>query len=458
MNINQLYKKFNQALFWNFSLYSLERALSLLLSVCLYKKLSIDDFSLWANTTSLIFLLLLWIDCGFKKSLPLYCPIFASCKVQMKKFIKTILLFKVAILFLTVPFFLLAINMITSISSNTYIEYLYPMVATLFFLEGLTATIKIIYHSYFRNKEFNTIYSISKTIQTIASLSVLFYIKNLNLNILSSIFIINIATKIATICYTLVYLKQFYKKNEKEIKKINYNKRIKEFSIHSAAMWFNTSLKSMTERNFLLPFITYCFGQTKGNIFKIAHDGAIFFQRIILKTIGSTDTSLFAHIKIVTNNDKNLMPAFTRLTKSLLWLCFPILGMLTLLVTCNQHYYFIPAKSFALFAVITSSYLLEIIVSPYERILEIKKMYFTLLCTYIPYIALFLITITYFSKITTYKLLSIIILIHSTRLISTYTIAYLAHKKLQLKYPFGLMKKLLLIIGVFCFTIKIILR
>ena len=87
------------------------------------------------------------------------------------------------------------------------------------------------------------------------------------------------------------------------------------FIKHSLIMWANNNLKSLSERNFLVPFFTHIFGPGPANLFKVANDGALLFYRIAIKTIGTTDTSLLAHIE-TSQQHKKLMPIRAQEPKS----------------------------------------------------------------------------------------------------------------------------------------------
>src|SRR5581483_10932205 len=74
--------------------------------IVLYRSLSVADFSTWANITSIIFLMLLWIDCGFRKSIPRFCPEFSRDKLLHKRFITYLILFYSTLLMISVPLFI----------------------------------------------------------------------------------------------------------------------------------------------------------------------------------------------------------------------------------------------------------------------------------------------------------------------------------------------------------------
>jgi len=191
-------------------------------------------------------------------------------------------------------------------------------------------------------------------------------------------------------------------------------------------MWGTTSLKSLTERNFLVPLFTFVLGPQQANLFKLANDAALFFQRVAIKTIGTTDTSLFAHAQM----ERGFLPgAFRALTTKLLTLCIPLLGISLLIFFSGYH---LQGDQYIskLFFVLTVCYLLHVLLSPYERVLEVKRRYRTLLVVYIPYFLL--IALLLFCPKA--GLFGSIVLIHGVRLVSVSIAALLARAQFGVRF------------------------
>ena len=70
MNTALLAQSFSSAIRWNGIAHAITQLLFFLRTAILYATLSAQDFSLWAQSMSVMFLLLLWFDCGFRKSIP----------------------------------------------------------------------------------------------------------------------------------------------------------------------------------------------------------------------------------------------------------------------------------------------------------------------------------------------------------------------------------------------------
>jgi hypothetical protein len=74
MNSTLLFSQFNSAINWNATYYVVFKSSFLIRTFILFRVLTSSDFSLWASLNSMIFLLLLWSDCGLKKSIPRFAP------------------------------------------------------------------------------------------------------------------------------------------------------------------------------------------------------------------------------------------------------------------------------------------------------------------------------------------------------------------------------------------------
>src|SRR3989304_6763703 len=146
---------FNTGIFWNAILYTFEKGSYWLISIILFSKLSSHDFSIWANVNSIVYLVLLWADFGFRKSLPRYLPFFLSSSNDLKKFLLFLLKSQLFVFSLVtfiswcyIPSIIKFINI--SLGSEIII-----FAFLLFLLEGIITFAKLIFHAYFWNKKFN---------------------------------------------------------------------------------------------------------------------------------------------------------------------------------------------------------------------------------------------------------------------------------------------------------------
>jgi len=198
--------------------------------------------------------------------------------------------------------------------------------------------------------------------------------------------------------------------------------------MYSCTMWMATIIKSFTERNFLVPFITHALNPEIANIFKLSNDMALVFYRFILKTIGTADTSLLSQSSLFGNNVA-FNAAFTKLITKIAHLC---LFAFVIIMAINMYrIYFFDTKTIGqLFLITAICYIIEALLLPFERILEIKENYLYLFIGYIPYIVI-LILILFASNIPTLSssFISFIILVHIARLASSFLITIFAHKK-----------------------------
>jgi len=430
MNKKKLYEKFNQAINWNLFLYAIKKSLFFLLSIVLFKNLTTRDFSAWANINCAIFLLLLWIDFGFRKSLPRYCPEFAKNKQSMKRFIRYLVIFQAIALTVTTPVFFFLAHLL---ANGLLFAHMRPFVSIgcmLFFVEGVVAIMRLIYHSYFWHRTFNLLSSVVLGMEMSTTL-LLISILNSSSKMLLCLFGIKIVGGVIILVVSFYMLPALFKdKSYPQKGSIDFKKKGKEFIRHSGIMWTNNTIKSLTERNFLVPLFTYLLGPVPANFFKVANDGALFFQRIVLKTIGTTDTSLLSH---TTERKGELQNTFEKLTTKVAGLCLPLLGIIIVLFL-GTHYRPSGPSAVTLFFMLTSCYLLHALLSPYERVLEVKRKYKNLLFGYLPYLVMIFLFL-FFDVIPSVGLFLSVLIVHIVRLVSAALLIYFARAQFRLQFP-----------------------
>ena len=442
MNTKQLFATFTHAINWNAFFYVSYKTLFTSFSFLLYKRLTTSDFATWANLNSTIFLLLLWIDCGFRKSIPRYCPEFAADKKAEKQFIAGLLIFQACLLLVTLPLFLYISGKITSTINPTTTIPIATMGSMLFISEGIIAIMRLIFHSYFWNKQFNLLTAVVMAVEMLINI-LLIYKLHTSQTLLSAVLITKIVTSALIVVASTIMLKKLYhtprsfyhtlQKKDPDIKAIK-----RGFIKHSAIMWMNNNLKSLSERNFLIPFLTYSLGPAAANTFKVANDGALLFYRIVLKIIGTTDTSLFAHIEAIGGEKRLTSIAFTKLTLQIARLCLPLLGVVVLVfLFLVSNKLIIDSFVFHAFIIMAIGYLIETLFLPSERILEVKKKYKYLAFAYIPYVISLVFLFTG-SIIPYIGLLKSIMVIHAVRLVSIILIFQIARVQCHIRFPFKL--------------------
>ena len=89
MDQQSLFAKFYQALTWNGILFATNRMSKIIVTLVVFANLSTLDFATWANVFSLVFIVRLWIDFGFSRSLPRYCPEFShNTKIKNAQYLQ----------------------------------------------------------------------------------------------------------------------------------------------------------------------------------------------------------------------------------------------------------------------------------------------------------------------------------------------------------------------------------
>lgn len=421
MNANNLSRAFFNALSWNALSYIAYRACSTALSFVLFSRLTKQDFIIWSALMSSVFLTLLWIDCGFRKSLPRYCPEFAPSPYEHRRFVKMICLTQFGLILITIPLFCWFLPDLFTTLNAPLPYHITFLGGALLCSEGLAGIMRLIYHAHFWNKQFNSMAIIILLLEVLIALvtvgsnytSLHLLIAILSLRCLGSLCLVGVS----------IWRLPTMETNEPH-HPINTNKLRKDFAIHSLAMWLANSIKSLSERNFLLPFITYSLGGVAGASFKLANDAALFFYRSALKTIGTSDTTLltYAHFQ-----KESLGPLFKKLVWTVSLICIPLLmGVLLCALISLWSPNFIPESLVLLFLILAISYLTEVILSPYERLLEVNRNYQALAWAYIPYIVL-LALLFYHKAIAHIGMVPFILVIQALRLLS----AFIMFKKAQ---------------------------
>ena len=422
--INKLRKKFFHGLIWNGFSYAIYKISFVSLSFILYNTLSINKFSSWALTNSTIFLLLLWLDCGLRKSIPRYSPIFARNSKLHRHFIRGVIAFQALILtFVGIPLLLICLKQTLP---GYYFYVLWRYATLLFVSEGMIAILRLVYHAHFLQRYFNILYTIGIVIEMIAHLVTIqsFYSPKA---ILIQILINKMVVGFCVVIVALATIKFVYKEGSSSRNEpLDFSTLFPSFFMHSFMMWSSTTIKSLSERNFMLLFLTRIMGPVAAHLFKLSHDSAVLFQRIILKTIGISDTSILSHAQEETKSNKAFKDIFGILFRTIFLLCLPLLPFVFFAfahlssVTPNS-------STLTIFIIFIFGYLIEIIFSPYERVLETKRNYRLLWLCYTPYIFFFVIGVLLlvFNKI---SLIVFLFIVQSSRVASALSMAVAAHK------------------------------
>jgi hypothetical protein len=434
MNSTHLLNSFTRSLYWNCLSYAAQRTSNFITTIILHKTLSSGDFCIWANSNSLIYLSLLWIDCGMRKSIPRYMSEFTKERTEHKKFILRIITGQTILLMIAAPL----ITHIAQFNPIAKTEYEFALLcAALFFTEGINNILRLIFHAHFWNKQSNTIATCATVAQMITAISTTHTIySNTIYYIVASQCIIGTIAGILLIAKlkTLFNSSVWQQSNTPINTSVIYSNWLK----HSAIMWANNALKSLSERNILVPFFTYTFGTNAANIYKIANDGALCLYRIAIKTIGTSDTAVLAYA-YSTNEEKKLMQvAFKKLSSKIAGLSFPFLAFAFALFLNRDDININPAV-FLSFFIMTVGYMTEFTMSMYERVLEVCARYMILAISYMPYIICILSILIYKPILPFIGFTNSLLIMHGVRLVSSLIMLILA----RMQYPLLLMPPLI---------------
>ena len=422
-----LFSRFSQAINWNAFSYATYKAVFTVRTLFLYQHFTTADFSCWANITSVLFLILLFADCGFSKSIPRFMPAYAQQKHSAYHFIRTIIIFQALVLCLCTPFFYFAVS---KCSDRTGIIFISTVI---FVFAGIENTMRLIYHSYFRNKLFNLTQAAIVVAQVITDILLAVTITQ-STYLLMAIMVSRLIANLLVIATSMSMLPLLYYDNTQYPKILDTSAQGKKFIQHSAVMWVSNGLKSLTERNFLIPFITVTTGPEAANIFKVANDIALLFYRTVVKTIGTSDTSLLSHIELSKGKQTLMHTAFKKLSIKITGLSIPLLGIIGFVAVIYHQVWSSNTFVFQACIIMAIGYMLESILLPYERVLEVKRQYWYLVCSYAIY-AMLIVLLIYGYIVTSIGLLHMLMVIHSVRLVSLLFIAYHTRRLYALYLP-----------------------
>jgi len=421
---------FNYACMWNAILYSVHKLISIVLLFFLYLKLSPQLFSSYCSIVSYIFLLLLWGDFGFRKSIACFLPEYEKHSISIKKLFSKLIKIKLIILFFSLPLFIFvshktAFNIRTQSASITMLS-----IAALFISEGIILFFQLIYQVSFLHKQFNTIFIFSLCFHTLVSFIASFYLKSNTL-----IFFIFISKSIINsitifFSYNLFFIldSQLQKltlisgKKELQASAASLTELPIQFAKHSFFMWIGILVKSSTERNVLFPFFTFIFGTDIANAFKITHETSLFFYRTLFKAIEISDTSLLSYANIL--SDKSF---FYHLKKKITFFCTISFSLFFIFFIYKSIFFKTSFTLLCLFFTMTTSNIIEVYLSLYERLLEVRRQYTTLLKGYSFYIASILLLLLFLHsyQLTLYLM---VIFIQIIRILTALIFRYYAKK------------------------------
>lgn len=427
MNNNKLVTVFLQALGWNAFSYGAYKVCALFLSYALYATLNQKEFATWASLMSFIFFWLLILDCGLRKSVPRFCPEFSSAQSLHRRFVDWICAIQIIVLVGATPFFYWLLPRFFKSIQVTPANSIIIAGTILFFLQGCVGLMRIIYHAHFWNKQFNSLATLIVAIECL--LSLLFcYSSGYGTGspstwLLQSILITNC---FGALCVTVISFWTMPKVTIVELDNqatANSVHNTKQFITHTLFMWGSNTIKSFSERNFLFPYVLYSLGPTTGIAFKLTNDAALFFYRLAVKTVGINDTALLSYARHSPDGTKG---AFSHLLRTIIYMVVPLLTLALVGALCMHHY--MPSAFLLLpFCLFIGGYMTELLLSPYERILEVSLSYKLLSIAYIPYVIM-LMFMLYYQVISFVGLVPFIAAIQALRIISALIMVYYARR------------------------------
>jgi hypothetical protein len=152
MTLKQLLDTFSWATNWNAFAYIIYKCTTTSITFFLYATLDQDTFSLYCNFNSLIFLMLLWLDLGFSKSIAAFCPLYEVTSSAFKFFIHQLLRYKCIALLAAIPIYIMVMHSYTTPLALEHHYLFFYVGLALFLSEGINAVIRLLYHAHFFKK------------------------------------------------------------------------------------------------------------------------------------------------------------------------------------------------------------------------------------------------------------------------------------------------------------------
>jgi hypothetical protein len=463
MNQSQLLDAFSSACNWNAFLYSFYRILYTGLSYLLFYTLPPDAFAARATLSSIIFITVLWTDAGLQKSLPHFAPHFISSRSTFYQLARTVCLFRIAIAALAAPLVAYLVAQTAHALLHTHVTAYTCIALALFAAESFVATIRLLYHSQFWNKQFNLIETAHTTIEMLIDFIIVMRCTDPN-TIVMGVLITRVVVRVSTTIVSLISLAPLLQSLPPSCQSDEAIHFTRPFFKHSFVMWVTSVVKSLSERNFIIPCLTHILGAQQASIYKVANDGALLFYRVIIKTIGSNDTALLSHAHH--RDTKSIDVAFTKLTTRIAGLVFPLLGLVVSFVvflyrSASQE--LVSSMIFQLFTIIVIGFFIETLIMSYERLVEVHRDYRSLVYTHVPYLC---IALLFVSPIVTYiGLYGCIFLVHVVRLVSLLIALLFARRIAFVRFPlrFALLLSCVCLIGMpslimiipYCYIVRI---
>lgn len=408
---------FSQAVWWNALLFVITRSAQLIGSYGVYYTADNQTFFWWSHSLALLFLILLWIDFGFKKSIALFAH-------QSKNNLLPVYVWSAqsVVVFTTVIAISCCKNLLVPYLNHT--SFLLFLIA--FALNGMLFAAQNIYHAYFLNKLCNKALMIA-TLVELTVMVILCSTAAVSMNMLFAAKIMGTLSALGILFYNKTNL--MYQNTTDNTVPLPY----KNMLSHTGMMGTTTVLKSLSERNFLVPLFAASYGIEAATAYKLANETAIFFYRIIIKSLGTADTALLARAH-ETNHKQLFYAALTLVQRKTALLIIPLAAVLLISMTGSSYAaYLVPASGsrvIILARMLMACYFIESFFISYERVLEVKQKYRPLMLSYAVYGACLLVSLLGILKGLVTPLWGLMS-IHGARIIGLALMSYHARKEIK---------------------------
>lgn len=426
----------NNAITWNGLTYLIQKTTHTVVVILLAKTIGVTEFKQWVTINSSIYLLLLWIDGGIKKSIPLYISEYIKHPKKLYVFFSKLIGFY-SLISLTVFSYLYYTN--STILSNWKLL----AAAYLFFItQGSVAIIRAIFQSVFFNKQFNLamlacLFSKYCLIISLVALKV-----NIKAHLIISLTALaNIAILTAS-CFLI----------NKVPKDLNTKKASKNsFAKHTFFMVIITIMKSLTNRNALTLIAAQCLSGPIFVSFKIAQNVALLFYRFQVKAMGSSSIAMLAKA-----TPENKPQVFEQVISKLILLLTPLITF-TILISLNFNNNNYNPTFFKFFLTFTIFYIIYSLCSCYEKTLEASQSYSDIIKAYSGYLALVVISIGLYifdKSLFANHFLSFLIAVYSLKILGCLYIAKKATQNYNLCFNWKFFGRL----GLICISLATMLK
>ena len=345
-NRAQLRTQFHTAVHWNTVAYVCQRAAYTILHIYLYYHIPTTSFVAWTSLLSIIYITIYMCDAGLRKSIPLYIDtpyIQRWCLAVYSVIGIAITPIVIAYAYWLSPY--------PIIDNTSIMLYLIPL---LVISQTLLIGARIVHTSQFNNRSFAYINTLWLAIEVTITIAVIEYTQT------AQAISICLASKAifgsAAVVHAMYTLPRSINTTRQSSRTL--------FTQHTTYMWGISIIRSLSERNVMMPVLAWIAPPDIAAIYKIVHDAVMMIYRTLIKSIDINDITIL-------RDARTRAYAFFQLSIKLInWCtvaCCVLVAIDYMMTSINAYH--------SLLLVIGYSSIIEVVISPWDRLREITYDY-----------------------------------------------------------------------------------